>query len=154
MRLFSSLAVSFMLVFLLFCVFWATFFNGYIQYYGINVFFNPFFFNVFNPYAFGIFVAVFGIGFAIPLIDKVFKFLFVLTLIGVVLLFIPNLGRTAGEIFLAKDYNLMIQGEMRTIRGLYEDERYIVYLSEDSEDFEIRKRNLVYYEKPNIKGVS
>ncbi|WP_026944145.1 hypothetical protein [Helicobacter rodentium] len=148
MKIFSSFVVSFMLVFLLFCIFWATIFSGYIQYYGIAVFFNPFFFNVFNPYAFVFFVAIFGIGFVIPFVDKAFKILFILALMGVMVLFIPQLGRTAGEIFLSKDYTLSIQGEMQTIRGLYEDENYIVYLKEDSEDFETRKRNLVYYQKP------
>ena len=43
MKFVSSVLVSFMLVFLLFAVFWATIFSGYIQYYGIKVFFNPFF---------------------------------------------------------------------------------------------------------------
>ncbi|CAM3605965.1 MULTISPECIES: hypothetical protein [Helicobacter] len=151
MKFVSSVLVSFMLVFLLFAVFWATIFSGYIQYYGIKVFFNPFFFNVFNIYAFIFFVAIFGIGFVIPFVDKVFKFLFVVLLGCAILLFIPNFGRAMGEIFLAKDYTLNIQGEMRNIHGLYEDRHYIVYLSEDSEDFETRKRNLVYYEKPNAE---
>ncbi|MBD5165383.1 hypothetical protein [Helicobacter sp.] len=151
MKFVSSIIVSFLLVFLLFAIFWATIFSGYIQYYGIAVFFNPFFLNVFNPIAFVILVAIFGIGFAIPFIDKVFKILFVALLGGTLLLFIPSLGRAAGEIFLSKDYTLSIQGAMQTIHSLYEDSRYIVYLSEDSEDFETRKRNLVYYEKPNLE---
>lgn len=151
MKVASSMIVSFMLVFLLFAVFWATIFSGYIQYYGISVFFNPFFFNVFNPIAFLLLVAIFGIGFAIPFVENIFKILFVVLLGGAVLLFFPSLGKAAGEIFLAKDYTLSIAGEMQSIRGLYEDARYIVYLSEDSEDFETRKRNLVYYEKPNAE---
>ncbi len=151
MKFVSSLIVSFMLVFLLFAVFWATIFVGYIQYYGIKVFFNPFFINVFNPIAFFLLIAIFGIGFTIPLIEKVFKILFVLLLGGTILLFVPSFGRIAGEIFLAKDYTLSIAGEMQTIHSLYEDGHYIVYLSEDSEDFETRKRNLVYYEKPNAE---
>lgn len=148
MKFFTSFAVSFMLVFLLFCIFWATIFNGYIQYYGIKVFFNPFFFNVFNPYAFAFFVVIFGIGFAIPFLNKAFKIVFVLGLISVIMLFIPQLGRTVGKIFLSKDYTLEIQGEIQNVRGLYEDKGYIVYLTEDSDDFETRKRNLVYYQKP------
>lgn len=151
MKFVSSIIVSFMLVFLLFAIFWATIFSGYIQYYGIGTFFNPFFLNVFNPIAFVFLVAIFGIGFAIPFVDKVFKILFVVLLGGTLVLFIPSFGRAAGEIFLSKDYTLSIQGETQTIHSLYEDSRYIVYLSEDSEDFETRKRNLVYYEKPNLE---
>lgn len=49
MKIFSSFVVSFMLVFLLFCIFWATIFSGYIQYYGIAVFFNPFFLMFLTP---------------------------------------------------------------------------------------------------------
>lgn len=140
--------VSLLLVFLLFSVFWATIFSGYIQYYGIAVFFNPFFINVFNPYAFVLLVAIFGIGFVIPLIDKLFKLLFAVFLGGAVVLFIPQFGKSAGEILLSKEYTLNINGRTQNVRGLYEDKGYIVYLSEDSEDFETRKRNLVYYQKP------
>lgn len=148
MKFVSSMLVSLLLVFLLFSVFWATIFSGYIQYYGIAVFFNPFFINVFNPYAFVLLVAIFGIGFVIPLIDKLFKLLFAVFLGGAVVLFIPQFGKSAGEILLSKEYTLNINGRTQNVRGLYEDKGYIVYLSEDSEDFETRKRNLVYYQKP------
>lgn len=140
--------VSLLLIFLLFSVFWATIFSGYIQYYGIAVFFNPFFINVFNPYAFILLVAIFGIGFVIPLINKLFKLLFIALLIGAVALFIPQFGKAAGEILLSKEYALGIDGHTQNVRGLYEDRGYIVYLKEDSKDFETRKRNLVYYQKP------
>lgn len=148
MKFVSSMLVSLLLIFLLFSVFWATIFSGYIQYYGIAVFFNPFFINVFNPYAFILLVAIFGIGFVIPLIDKLFKLLFIALLIGAVTLFIPQFGKTAGEILLSKEYALSIDGHTQNVRGLYEDRSYIVYLKEDSKDFETRKRNLVYYQKP------
>ena len=148
MKFVSSMLVSLLLIFLLFSVFWATIFSGYIQYYGIAVFFNPFFINVFNPYAFILLVAIFGIGFVIPLIDKLFKLLFIALLIGAVALFIPQFGKTAGEILLSKEYALSIDGHTQNVRGLYEDRGYIIYLKEDSEDFETRKRNLVYYQKP------
>lgn len=148
MKFVSSMLVSLLLIFLLFSVFWATIFSGYIQYYGIAVFFNPFFINVFNPYAFILLVAIFGIGFVIPLINKLFKLLFIALLIGAVALFIPQFGKTAGEILLSKEYALSIDGHTQNVRGLYEDRGYIIYLKEDSKDFETRKRNLVYYQKP------
>lgn len=148
MKFVSSMLVSLMLVFVLFSVFWATIFSGYIQYYGIAVFFNPFFMNVFNPYAFAFFVAIFGIGFVIPFINKLFKLLFIALLGGTLLLFIPQFGKTAGEILLSKEYTLDINERAQNVRGLYEDKGYIVYLKEDSDDFETRKRNLVYYQKP------
>ena len=107
-----------------------------------------FFMNVFNPYAFAFFVAIFGIGFVIPFINKLFKLLFIALLGGTLLLFIPQFGKTAGEILLSKEYTLDINEHAQNVRGLYEDKGYIVYLKEDSDDFETRKRNLVYYQKP------
>ncbi|PKT75163.1 hypothetical protein IP360_07245 [Helicobacter winghamensis] len=147
----QSFLLSLVLVFLLFCVFWAGIYASYIKYYGIGEFFNPFFGNVFNPVAFFICVGIFGIGLAIPFLDKFFKFLFFVSLVCVLSLFVPPFGRVMGGIFLAKEQVITTQGEQKSVNSLYENHRYIVYLSADSDDFETRKRNLIYYEKPIAK---
>ncbi len=140
--------VSVGLVFILFCVFWATVYSRYMQYYGIQEFFNPFFVNVFDKFAYGILVVIFGIGFAIPFLEKLFKVVIFALLACATLLFIPSLGKSVGEICLARDYRIMVDGAEKVVHGLYENPNYIVYLTEDSSDFETRKRNLVYYQKP------
>ncbi|MCI5969339.1 hypothetical protein [Helicobacter sp.] len=147
----QSFLLGLVLVFLLFCVFWAAIYASYMQYYGIAEFFNPFFRNVFNPIAFFILTAIFGLGLMLPFVDKLFKILFFILLACALLLFMPSLGKVAGSIFLAKDQIITLQGEQKRIQSLYETNYYIVYLSADSDDFETRKRNLVYYEKPIAK---
>ena len=144
----QSFLLALVLVFMLFCVFWAAIYVGYIQYYGIREFFNPFFSNVFNPVAFFICVSIFGVGLAIPFLDRLFKILFFILLACALVLFVPSFGKSVGDIFLAKQQIISQQGEQKNIKSLYENYRYIVYLSADSDDFETRKRNLVYYEKP------
>ncbi|MBX7491387.1 hypothetical protein [Helicobacter turcicus] len=147
----QSFLLGLMLVFVLFCVFWAAIYASYMQYYGIREFFNPFFSNVFNPVAFFICVGIFGVGLALPFINNVFKILFFVFLAGALLLFVPPFGKTAGSIFLAKEQVITEEGEQKRIQSLYENYRYIVYLSADSDDFETRKRNLVYHEKPIVE---
>ena len=147
----QSFLLGLVLVFLLFCIFWAAVYVSYIQYYGIGEFFNPFFNNVFNSLAFFICVGIFGVGLAIPFLDRIFKVLFFLCLASVLSLFIPSFGRAMGEIFLSKEQIITTQGEQKNVKSLYENHRYIVYLSADSDDFETRKRNLIYYEKPIAK---
>lgn len=101
--------------------------------------------------AFFICVGIFGIGLAIPFLDKFFKFLFFVSLVCVLSLFVPPFGRVMGGIFLAQEQVITTQGEQKSVNSLYENHRYIVYLSADSDDFETRKRNLIYYEKPIAK---
>ncbi|TLD83540.1 hypothetical protein LS70_005145 [Helicobacter sp. MIT 11-5569] len=147
----QSFLLGFVLVFLLFAIFWATIYSSYMQYYGIGEFFNPFFRNVFNPAGFFILVGIFGIGLMLPFIGSFFKILFFVLLACELLLFIPPFGRSVGSIFLAKEQIITLNGEQKVIHSLYENHRYIVYLSADSDDFETRKRNLVYHEKPIAK---
>lgn len=151
MDILQSFLLSMVLVFILFCIFWAAIFSGYIQYYGIEEFFNPFFSNVFNPVIFFLLSAIFGIGFAIPFLDRIFKILFFLLFICSLCLFIPFLGRLAGEIFLARTHILHISNTQKEVNGLYENAKYIVYLSAESDDFKTRQRNLIYYQKPKTE---
>lgn len=138
------------LSFLLTCVFWAAIFSNYIYYYGIPLFFNPFFGNVFNGYLFIIMVVVFGIGFFIPVVGFLIKFAYCLLLVISLLLFVPPLGKSVGETLLSKKIVLNINGEQKNVVALYEDKSYIVYQNspEVLETLEERKRNLSYYKKP------
>ena len=68
----------------------------------------------------------------------------------IVLLF-PFLGKNVGEFVLAKDREVMMQGEKKEVYGLYENRFYIVYLGDElngEEDLAERKKKLIYYEKP------
>lgn len=147
----QSFLLGLVLVFVLFCIFWAAIYASYMQYYGIREFFNPFFSNVFNPVAFFICVGIFGAGLALPFINNVFKILFFVFLVCALLLFAPPFGKAIGSIFLSKEQVITQQGEQKIVQSLYENHHYIVYLSADSDDFETRKRNLVYYEKPILE---
>ena len=52
---------------------------------------------------------------------------------------------------LAKDREVMIQGEKKEVYALYENRFYIVYLGDElngEEDLAERKKKLIYYEKP------
>ncbi len=144
----QSFLLAFALVFMLFCVFWAGIYSSYMQYYGIREFFNPFFINVFNPVAFFICIGIFGIGLMIPFVYKLFRILFFVILACELTLFIPSFGLIVGGAFLGGEHSIVVNNESKRIHSLYENHRYIVYLSADSEDFETRKRNLVYHEKP------
>ncbi|WP_104721837.1 hypothetical protein [Helicobacter mesocricetorum] len=138
------------LSFILMCVFWAGIFSNYINYYGISVFFNPFFGNVFNGYLFIVMVVVFGVGFFIPVVGFLIKLGYCVLLGISLLLFIPSLGKSMGEALLSKKIALTIDGERKNVVALYEDKFYIVYQnsSEVLPTLEERKRNLSYYEKP------
>ncbi|MDE5603360.1 MAG: hypothetical protein K2I71_05520, partial [Helicobacter sp.] len=111
---------------------------------------NPFFGNVFNIYLFIAMIVVFGVGFFIPVIGFFIKLAYCLLLAFSLLLFIPVLGRSAGEALLSKKIILNIDGEPKSVVALYEDKFYIVYQNspETLPTLEERKRNLNYYEKP------
>lgn len=147
----ASLIVSVALVFLLFCIFWAAIFANYINYYGIREFFNPFFGNVFNAFVFFMLVLGFGIAFVIPLFGKVAQIFYVVLMFLCLSLFVPILGYKMGEVILADDRTILLEGAEEQVYSLYENRFYIFYLKEPlsgEESLEERKRKLTYYEKP------
>ncbi len=147
----ASLLVSVVLVFLLFCIFWAAVFANYINYYGIREFFNPFFGNVFNAFVFFLMALGFGIAFVIPLLDKVVRVFYVVLMFLCLTLFVPILGHKIGKVMLAGNKMIDVEGAKKEVYSLYENRLYIIYLTEalnGEESLEERKRKLAYYEKP------
>lgn len=147
----QSFLLGLALVFMLFCIFWSAIYASYMQYYGIAEFFNPFFSNVFSPTMFFISVVAFGIGLSIPALNGVFKILFFCFLFCALVLFIRPFGRFVGDVLLSQELIVQQAGEEKRVKSLYEGRSYFVYLSEDSEDFAVRKQNLIYHKKPTAK---
>ena len=150
-RIIQSFLFSILLVFLLFCRFWTGIFANYINYYGIQEFFNPFFGNVFSAKLFFVFVVGFGIAFLVPVICKIARIVYLVALFFCFGLLFPFFGKNVGEFVLAKDREVMIQGEKKEVYALYENRFYIVYLGDElngEEDLAEMKKNLIFYEKP------
>ena len=143
--------VGIIVTFFLFSVFFIGIYSSYIKYYGINLFYNPFFAQSLNLYVFIGLSLFFGIGFVLPYVGKIIKILYALMLIASMLMLIPFLGKSVGHMLLAKKDKVILEGKEIFVEVLYNDGFYKVYMNPSTKDLdtlEKRKENLIYYEIP------
>ena len=143
--------VGILITFFLFSVFLVGIYSSYIKYFGINIFYNPFFAQSFNVYIFVALSLFFGIGFFLPYINKIIKIVYILALLGSMTMLIPSVGNSVGMMLLSKKDKVLIENKEVVVKVLYDDGFYKVYLNPNAKDLdtlEKRKENLVYFEIP------